>query len=431
MYHSARADFLERARRSSFLIVLILTIFVGYSFLPPRSSNFVTLSFGNHRGIYNSAWVGNTVALLSSLSLSFIGFYLISNAVEKDRITRVGQILATTHLSKILYTIGKTVSNFLVLAAIIVCAAITAGVMQVMLGEDTHIDLWALLSPFLFITLPTMAVISALAVFFETIPWPHNSIMNVVYFFLWLIVFNTLLPGQGVIRFVQQNDVWGATLPLSMMETATMDAFPHYKGGTALAASPLNDTFTWNGIQWTWDLIQMRLVWVFVALSVSLIAAIWFSRFDPAREWPRQSDKRSMLAKREETVTAATTRVSLTPLTRTSSGPHFGFLLLSELRLILTGKPWWWYFIAGSLSVLSLFVSLETVKALLLPIAWLWPLFVWSELSNREIRHQTSQIVFSSAPPLRYLSVQWLSGVGCSAHCKRNGFKISIRWRMA
>ena len=190
-----------------------------------------------------------------------------------------------------------------------------------------------------------------------------------------------------------------------------MDAFPNYNGGTALAASPSNDTFTWNGIQWTWDLIQMRLVWVFVALSVSLFAAIWFSRFDPAREWPRQSDKRSVLAKREESVTAATTRVSLTPLTRTSSGPQFGFLLLSELRLILKGIPWWWYFIAGSLSVLSLFVSLETVKALLLPLAWIWPLLIWSELGNREIRHQTSQIVFSSAHPLRYLSVQWLAGV--------------------
>jgi hypothetical protein len=45
-----------------------------------------------------------------------VGFFVIKNAVERDRRTGVGQILATTPISKLQYTLGKTLSNFAVLA---------------------------------------------------------------------------------------------------------------------------------------------------------------------------------------------------------------------------------------------------------------------------------------------------------------------------
>ena len=96
LYHLMRADFLERVRNYSFLVTIGLTIFLGYIFIPPLDAPYITVDLGGHRGIYNSAWVANVIALLSILFLSLAGFYIVKNVVERDEQTGVGQIIATT-----------------------------------------------------------------------------------------------------------------------------------------------------------------------------------------------------------------------------------------------------------------------------------------------------------------------------------------------
>ena len=80
--------------------------------MPPNHSSYATMTIGGHRGLYNSAYLGSLMALLISPFLSLAGFYLVKNAIDRDIQTGVGQILATTTLSKPLYTIGKAISNF-------------------------------------------------------------------------------------------------------------------------------------------------------------------------------------------------------------------------------------------------------------------------------------------------------------------------------
>jgi hypothetical protein len=54
----------------------------------------------------------------------------------------------------------------------------------------------------------------------------------------------------------------------------------------------------------------------------------------------------------------------------------------------------------------------DVVRAYLYPIAWIWPLLLWSAMGNREMRYQTNQLVFSTAHPLlSQLPMQWLTGV--------------------
>ena len=110
-----RADFLERTRRYSFFITLGVMLYVGYSAIPTAESGMMTVDLGDIRGVYNSAWIGGVVALLGSMLLSLPGFYLVKNGISRDRETGVGQIIATTPLNKALYTLGKTVSNFIFL----------------------------------------------------------------------------------------------------------------------------------------------------------------------------------------------------------------------------------------------------------------------------------------------------------------------------
>ncbi len=89
LYHIARADFLERVRRYSFLITLAVAVYAAWGFIPPNDSTWSTLTIKGTRGIYNSAWIGAQVALLTSVFLTMVGFYLIKNAIERDYQTRV------------------------------------------------------------------------------------------------------------------------------------------------------------------------------------------------------------------------------------------------------------------------------------------------------------------------------------------------------
>ncbi|MGB8252037.1 MAG: hypothetical protein WCF08_02380 [Anaerolineaceae bacterium] len=80
--------------------------------------------------------------------------------------------------------------------------------------------------------------------------------------------------------------------------------------------------------------------------------------------------------------------------------------------MLLNGRRWWWWLVIAGLNIAILTFPLEVTKAYLLPIAWLWPLAIWSEMGNRERMKNTFQMVFSSARPVqRQLPAAWLAGV--------------------
>ena len=75
IYHLARADFLERVRRYSFLVMVGLVVFLGYQ----TAIGNMALELGKYRGEYNSAWVGAMMSLIAAFFLGWFGvhrFYL-------------------------------------------------------------------------------------------------------------------------------------------------------------------------------------------------------------------------------------------------------------------------------------------------------------------------------------------------------------------
>jgi hypothetical protein len=86
-------------------------------------------------------------------------------------------------------------------------------------------------------------------------------------------------------------------------------------------------------------------------------------------------------------------------------------VLLAELRMTFKGRSWSWYAVAAGLVVAALLVPLETAQNTLLPLAWVWPLLIWSSLGVREGRYRTDGYVFSTPRPLgRQLPATWLAG---------------------
>jgi hypothetical protein len=427
LYHLARADFLERMRRRSVLIVLGLTILAGYFLIPPAGARYVVginiydvRSTDYFRGVYNSAWVGGMVALMTACFLSLSGFYLVKNAVERDQQTRVGEIIATTPLSKSSYTLGKWLSNLAVLTVMVGTLVAAAAVTQLIRGEVLRIDAWALLAPFLFIALPVLALVAALAILFETIPGLRGGLGNVVYFFLW----SATLPA-GI-----AGNLFGLTLIDASVMTAAQTAFPQYELGASWGINPevpghivlgRLQTFRWEGIQWAPEIVVGRLQWVGLALGLVLLAALFFHRFDPAHGLFQRLGV-SARRTRPVDIPSAAPEVSgtfpvlaatpLTPLTAVPMRFRFGRLLLAELRLMLKGVRWWWFAVAATLILANLVVADGRSGQILLPVAWLWPLLIWSGMGTRETRHRVEELVFSMPHVLRrQLPAIWLAGV--------------------
>lgn len=420
LYHLIRADFCERIRRYSFLVIMCLTAFAAYAYLPPRGASYLTLGLGNVRGVYNSAWTGGAIALLTSALLSLPGFYLVKNTIERDQRTGVGQIIATTPLSRFLYTLGKALSNFVVLAVLIGCIAVAAIAVQLIRGEDLHIDLLALLSPFLFVTLPAMALVAALAVLFETIAWLRGTAGNIVYFVLWLgsLLFTLGVSSQALNKgytVSATTDFLGIIALLASMTAGARAAFPGYHASFAIGGTGVQghvQTFVWSGMHWTPQLIAGRLMWIGVAAGIALCAALFFHRFDPVRE-KRKRVAPAPLPQSDEAQVAdlPVTNVHLTPLFSQKRRFRSGRVLRAELRIMLKGTPWWWYLVATGLVIGGWFIPLG-VAGLLLAFAWVWPLRLWSAMGNREMYYQTNQLVFATALPLRrQLPATWLAGV--------------------
>lgn len=425
LYHLARADFLQRTRSYGFLITLGVMLYVAYVFVPPNHSSYATMTINEHRGVYNSAYLGCLMALLISPWLSLAGFYLVKNAIARDIQTGVGQILAATTLTKPIYTVGKAVSNIAVLAVMVGVMGIVAAGMQLVRQEDMNVDFAQLMTPLIFISLPLVAVVGSTAVVFESIPWLRGGLGNVIYFFLWIGALTTRLVGSGDALHSSSNDLFGLGVIMPALANACEAAFP----GSTIGKTSFNlginfksagqywdlSTFRWDGLSWTREVILGRLWWLAVALALALLAALFFRRFDPAREGSSRKPKVATQPAESEVmedrmIPEVAHAATLHPPTKPRRF-SFLFMVLAELRLALHGVSYWWYLVALGLIAAGLFTPVPVSRGLLIA-AWIWPLLIWSAMGTRETRWRTNQLIFSTAHPLRrQLPACWLAGV--------------------
>ncbi len=414
LFAVAVADFRERTRRYSFLLTLLFAVFLGYA----TATGKILLQVDEYRGVYTSGWIGTLVAMVITCFVSLVGFYIVKNAVERDRSTGVGQILAATPLSEVSYSLGKFCSNFAVLSSMVAVLAIAAVVMQFVAAEDPHVDLWALLSPFLLIALPAMALTSAMALLFEMVPFLRGGFGNIAWFFVW--TFALSLP---VLVGKHWLDAFGLFAVLDSLSAQALLHVPGYHGGLGfqIAAGQqikIAQDLRWPGIHWTLPLIVTRLVWLTVAILLALLAALIFDRFDSFKAWRTVPAAGGAIVAPNPSIAAAQplvqamASVHLTPLASASRKNAFARLFVAELRLALQGYRWWWYAIALSLVVAQVAAPLDASRGPLLGVAWIWPALVWSAMGSRELKHGVRQLLFSCPGILpRQLFACWTAGL--------------------
>ena len=391
------ADLRQRLRAPrTWVVVLGLAALMWWCF-PAAEKNYLTVSIDGMRGYYSSAWIGMIEALMYSASLSLAGFYLVRGTVVRDFETRTWQLLVATTMSRGAYLFAKWLSHMLLFLLVMGAGLAVGLVVQWLRAEDRHIDLVELAKPVLVLTLPSLALTAALAVWCDMVPWLRRSAGNVLFFVLWVMLLTvgasqaskvagapTPWPGDPHGLLVAEHDL-GRDWPVQ----ASVGA----ERGLSVGAQVIEPGDTAVLVHWThWHVdaaaLRSRGAWLALALVLLGLAVPLLDRCAAHVAKPGRS-------------AAAGARLrwldrALSPLERWLPG---GALAAAELRLILRPRRWWWWLALLGVLGTQAFAPAKAM-AIAAILGWVLLLDVFARLVLREQETRTAGLVFT-APSMR------------------------------
>ena len=421
LWRLARADVRERVRQTGFLVSMLVMVWLAHGMMPGVSDGYRTFVVNSfYRPAYSAAWVGALSATLTSAYFMFVGFYLVKGSVERDRRTGVGQILASAQVRGLRYLYAKALSNMVVLSLMAGVVLVTALIMQQVLGEDRQVDLLATASPFVLLTLPTAAFVSACAVFFDCVSFLRGGLGNIAWFFLiGILMASSGIDKQSASPFA---DVMAGRTVTGVAWAELHRQHPSVSLREQDVSMGVNIDSRWKhkqvltyplrSIPWSGEAVAARLMWLAIAAGVVVMASFVFDRFDrapaPSSRARPQDVPRAAAALASAPRRAARRADELTVAPRSFAFPT---LLRAEILLLLKGHSKWWYLGLAASLVTGTFVPLRGAREFVLPIASLWPVLVWSALGHRERRDNVAPVLFSAPRPLgRLLVASWCAG---------------------
>lgn len=386
----AGADAAERIRRFSFIVTSAAALWAGYIYVPGANSTYHTIVIKGHTGVYNSAFYGATIAALTGGFLALFGFFLVRGAIERDVDCHVDGIVGASPVRKSTFVVSKWLSNAAVLWAVGGFSYLAAMAMQVLRGNALQIEPFAYLIPYLFITVPAMAFVAAVAIAFDLVPFLRGILGSVAFVMFW----PTMLAAAGG-RTLRAFDPLGFSVLSSNLIAAEQRGFPSHTvpelNFGIIVDKHLGVPFVFHGFTWTGAILEQRIMWFAIAIGLVLLASLLFDRF--RRDTLRKPGSGFIDVGR------------LIPSLRSLR------ILRAEFSLIANGAPVWWYLGAAGIIGAGIFVPLEDVMKVVLPIALIWPLERISALGARERRFGVEDIITSTAEGgAKTLLSQWAAG---------------------
>lgn len=392
-------DYLQRTRSYPFLITLCLSLAVAYTFVPEPHANYSTIRIGDYLGYYNSAWFGYVTAIMTSIFLSLIGFYLVNSGIKTDVHTRVGQIMASTPVKNQSYLLAKTLSNFAVLCTIVLLVFLMAIALFYFYHDPGFpFEVAHFLKPYLLITLPALFFISCLAVCFEVLLGRYTTLQNGVFFFLFCAL--AIHSPSGDSRYTW--DALGSKIVTDRMETQVQEltGTPTTDGltiGYVLGHTAAAQKFAFKGIAFPITFLWSRLGWMFAGLVLVLGCAPFFSRFDFQKPMALRKPKKLLIS---DTGTRSISVSQLTP-----PQPDFGVWALFKTEFLLWirhGKKWMWVLHLVGMVLLAI-LPLNITHRMVLPVLWFLQVGRLSGLTSKELTYGIHYFSFSSYRPIRRL----------------------------
>jgi len=402
-----KSDYLQRTRSYAFLITVCASLAIAYTFVPEPNANYSTIRIADHVGYYNSAWFGYVTAIMTSIFLALIGFYLVNSGIKKDIDTKVGQIVAATPISNFKYLFSKVSSNFLVLITIVGIVFMMSVVLFILYNDGFTFQVFQFIKPYVLITVPSMFFIAVLAVVFEVFLGRYSVLQNIGFFFLFsfMMVFTPKTEAEYAL------DVFGTRIVMSkfeeMVKTLTnTDENTDLSIGYVIGNVKETKKFHFNGMDFPLSFLMSRLGIILLGIGIIVVVAPVFHRFN-VRE---RGVKTKLVPKSEKTQVIK--ELSLTNLAVVQINYSILPLIKAELLLLFRkGSKWLWFINLGGMIALVM-LSLEMAHQMVLPVLWFLQVGRLSDLTSKELTNNVHYFAFASYKPLtRLLASQIITGI--------------------
>jgi hypothetical protein len=382
----AMADARARLRRTRTGLLVLGSAVLAWLAIPDPATGAGLVSIGGARALYSSSTLAFATASLLSFTLSFFGFYLVSNALESDIRARIATVVAASPVRSAEYLLGKLGGNLALLLAVSFGSMAAAMAMQAVRGEGV-LEPGTYLANYAVLLVPCIAWVAAMALVFECAPALSGRGGDVLYLFVWMLTLPLGLEpwrklGAPVSWFGRCFDYTG--LGFVMREVQRISGGSDFSIGyakNALAKPPI----TFPGFDFTPEALGTRAMGLIVPVLLFPVALALFRRFDPART----PSLRAGGARRAS--------ASLAALLRLLGGPLMTLLdrVSPDAALTFRARPPLVLFAAAS-AILGLTLPVEAVRQALLPAVFAVLSMALADVATRERQAGLAAIVLAA-----------------------------------
>src|SRR5205085_8022369 len=117
--------------------------------------------------------------------IGLAGFYVVSNAVKRDVISRCGYVIAGTTMKGSEYIVGKFAGNVFFLS-VFMGGFMLCSMLMVLVRGEAPLEPLVFMGQYLLLVPPAIVFVAALAIFFECTPFLRTKFGDVAYFFIWV-----------------------------------------------------------------------------------------------------------------------------------------------------------------------------------------------------------------------------------------------------
>ncbi|MCU1246712.1 MAG: hypothetical protein JWN02_2622 [Acidobacteria bacterium] len=398
-----RADFLVRFRRLSTVVLFLLLSATAYLWVPPVSSGRTLMEINGQRALYNSAAIGIGTAMLGTIFIGLGGFYVISNAVKRDALSRCGFVMASTTMRSSEYLWGKLLGNILFLTTFMTGFMLTAMAMLLVRGE-APLEPWIFVKQYLLLVPPTIVFVAVLGIVFESIPWLSGRVGDVLYFFLWATTLGLVANAMehGAPHWVACFDFTGLGFLMAAMK-GTVHTTQISIGASDFDAR--KGIYVLHGLILDRSWILPRLASLVSPLLLMPVAQLFFHRFDPARLRSAHAKGRRTWLMRLNGLAKPLSRGLTSFATRLGSGNSIVGAALADAAVTMSTMPLLLLFAIG-IAIASLVSGSSSLRTGVIPAAFVLVAVAIAEVSCRERRHGAMSLVLA-APGIKQRFVLW------------------------
>ena len=380
---------LQEIRNSRFFYILAISTLFTLSFIPPQDAAFSTISFAGWQPLFNSEWIGITTAIMSTIVLSVLGFYLIIDNISKEKQYRTQEVIMVSPVSNFRYLLYRTLSGSFLLISILIFSMMVSILLSIYYNGFNGTTFLDIIIPYILISIPCAAVIATTSTMLEVF-LPKKRMLRYVIF---LVLFSTYVGYAMLFQNANSGlqDPLGIQYSLHQLMTnvkhITQDQLQGFSIGFSINnPDEIRTVFEYTGTEFSSYFIWSRAFIIVACIFLIGLVSLFFNRLSFFQnKIEKTKDKLITTIKNKQTIFNLE---SLTMFPK-STNVNWRDNVLAEIYLFQKWTSPVILMLTVGLLLASFFVNIQVAHRFVLPIIILLQIPVLSDMLTRDKRLRT------------------------------------------